>query len=47
MAKIIIFNNDSNRVETYYRNENEAMPYNANRSLLVREFRDSSTSQTL
>ena len=47
MAKIIVFNNDSNRMETYYRNENEAMPYNANRSLLVREFRGSSGSPTL
>ena len=47
MAKIIVFNNDSNRMETYYRGENEAMPYNANRSLLVREFRGSSGSTTL
>ena len=34
-------------METYYRNENEAMPYNANRTLTVREFRGSSKSQTL
>ncbi len=47
MAKIIVFNNDSNRMETYYRNENEPMPYNTNRSLLVREFRGSSNSNTL
>ena len=25
MAKIIVFNNDTNRMETYYRNENEPM----------------------
>ena len=47
MAKIIVFNNDTNRMETYYRGENEAMPYNTNRSLLVREFRGSSDSPTL
>ena len=33
MARIIVFNNDANRMENYYRNENEAMPYNANRTL--------------
>lgn len=47
MARIIVFNNDTNRMENYYRNENEAMPYNANRSLTVGEFRGSSKSPTL
>ena len=47
MAKILVFNNDSNRMETYYRGENEAMPYNANRTLTVGEFRGSSGSSTL
>ena len=47
MARIIVFNNDTNRMENYYRNENEAMPYNANRSLIVGEFRGSSKSPTL
>ena len=47
MAKILVFNNDTNRVETYYREENQAMPYNANRSLTVGEFRGSSGSPTL
>lgn len=47
MARIIVFNNDSNRMENYYRNENEAMPYNANRTLTVGEFRGSSKSPTL
>lgn len=47
MAKIIVFNNDTNRMETYYRGENEAMPYNTNRSLTVGEFRGSSGSSTL
>ncbi len=27
MAKILVYNNDNNRMETYYRGENEAMPY--------------------
>ena len=39
MAKIIIFNNDTDRMETYYRGENEPMPYNTNGTLKVREFR--------
>ena len=47
MAKIIVFNNDSDRMETYYREENQAMPYNTNRTLTVREFRGSSNSPTL
>ena len=47
MAKIIVFNNDTDRMETYYRNENEAMPYNNNRTLTVGEFRGSSNSPTL
>ena len=34
-------------METYYRNENEAMPYNNNRTLTVGEFRGSSNSPTL
>lgn len=47
MAKILVYNNDSDRFETYYRDENSAMPYNANSTLLVREFRGSSKSPTL
>ena len=47
MAKIIVFNNDSNRIETYYRGEGERMPYNAGGTLLVGEFRGSSKSPTL
>lgn len=42
MAKIIVYNNDINRMETYYRGEQEAMPYVTNRTLTVREFRGSS-----
>lgn len=47
MAKIIVFNNDTDRMETYYRGENERMPYNTNGTLKVREFRGSSGSPTL
>ena len=47
MAKILIFNNDSDRMETYYRNESESMPYNTNGTLKIREFRGSSKSNIL
>ena len=33
MAKIKVYNNDTNRMETYYRGEREAMPYVTNRTL--------------
>ncbi len=47
MARILVYNNSTNRMETYYRGESEAMPYNTNRTLLVKEFRGSSKSNTL
>ena len=47
MARILVYNNDSNRMEVYYRGESEAMPYNTNRTLTVREFRGSSNSNIL
>lgn len=47
MAKILVFNNDTNRMETYYRGEAEPMPYNTNGTLRVREFRGSSKSNIL
>lgn len=47
MAKIIVYNNDTDRMETYYRGLSESMPYNTNRTLTVREFRGSSNSNTL
>lgn len=47
MAKILVFNNQANRMETYYRGEDEAMPYNINGTLRVREFRGSSKSNIL
>ena len=47
MAKIFIYNESSNRMETYYRGEGQAMPYNTNNTLTVREFKARSVSQTL
>ena len=47
MAKILVYNNDTDRMETFYRGENESMPYNTNSTLTVREFRGRSKSNTL
>lgn len=47
MAKILVYNNDTNRMEIFYREENASMPYNTNSTLLVREFRGASKSTTL
>lgn len=47
MARILVYNNDTNRMETYIRGENESMPYNTNGTLKVREFRGSSKSNIL
>ena len=47
MAKILIYNQDTNRMETYFRGENEGMPYNTNNTLKVKEFRGSSKSNIL
>lgn len=47
MAKIIVYNNDTDRMETYYRDESKAMPYNTGRTLTVNEFRGASDSTTL
>lgn len=47
MAKIKIYNNDTNRMETYYRGEQEAMPYVTGRTLTVKKFRGSSNSNLL
>lgn len=47
MAKILVYNQDTNRMETYTRGENESMPYNTNGTLKVKEFRGSSKSNIL
>ena len=47
MARILVYNNDTNRMETYYRGLAEAMPYITGRTLTVNEFRGSSQSNVL
>ena len=47
MAKILVYNNDTNRMLTFYKGLEEAMPYNSNRTLTVKEFRGASKSETL
>lgn len=47
MAKILVYNNNTGRMQTFYKGEQEAMPYNSNRTLTVSEFRGSSNSNTL
>ena len=47
MAKIFVFNNDSDKRETYYLGENNPMPYNTNGTLKVKEFRGASKSNIL
>lgn len=47
MAKILVYNNNSNRMEIYYRNLNDSMPYITNRTLKVGEFRGVSESDIL
>jgi len=47
MAKILVFNNASNKMETYIRGENDRMPYNVGNTLTVREFRARSKSNLL
>lgn len=47
MAKILVYDVYNNKVLTFYRNENEPMPYSTGRTLLVREFRGSSNANVL
>ncbi len=47
MATVYVYNNDTNAIEKYTREWSEAMPYNARRTLTVREFRGSSCSSYL
>ena len=47
MARILVFNNDTDRMEVYTRSESDSMPYNTNGTLRVREFRGSSKSNIL
>lgn len=47
MAKILIYDEDTNQMYTTYANESDPMPYSYGRTLLVREFRGSSRSNVL
>ena len=47
MARILVYNNYTNTMETFNRGEDEAMPYVTNGTLRVGEFRGSSKSPTL
>ena len=42
MAKIMVYDPDTNQIYTEWRAENDPMPYSYGRTLLVREFRGSS-----
>ncbi len=44
MATVFIYNNATNNIERYYREENEPLPYNTGATLTVGEFRGSSRS---
>lgn len=39
MPKVLIYNNDTNSIETYDRKLTDAMPYVTNNTLTVGEFR--------
>ena len=45
--KVLIYNNLTNKMETYNRNLNDPMPYSKDRYLTVKEFRGSSKSDTI
>jgi len=47
LALILVYNNAKNRMERYYREEWQPMPYNVGRTLTVGEFRGSSKSNIL
>ena len=47
MATILIYNNDTNKIERYSKGLNEAMPYVTDNTLTVKEFRGSSNSDLM
>ena len=47
MPKIIVYNNDTDKMQIDYRDLSERMPYNVDRTLTVREFKGASSSNTL
>jgi len=47
MATILVYNQDTNKIERYNRGPNEAMPYVTGNTLTVKEFRGSSGSDIM
>jgi len=47
MYKVVIYNNDTNQLETYWRRISDQMPYTLNRYLTVKEFKGKSNSTIL
>ena len=47
MAKIFVYDQNTNQMLTFMREENDPMPYSYDRTLLVKEFRGSSRSSVL
>jgi hypothetical protein len=47
MAKILVYNSDTNRMLTFSRELTQPMPYNSNGTLTVKEFRGASKSNIL
>lgn len=47
MATILVYNNDTNKIEKYNKNLTETMPYVTENTLTVREFRGSSNSNLM
>lgn len=47
MATILIYNQDTNKIERYEKDANDAMPYVTGNTLTVKEFRGSSKSNIL
>ena len=45
--KVLVYNNDTNKMETYYKNLNDPMPYTTDRYLTVKEFKGSTKSDTI
>ena len=47
MATILVYNQDTNKIERYTRGLNDPMPYVTGNTLTVKEFRGSSTSDLM
>lgn len=46
-TKVLVYNNETDNMESYYLEETDTMPYATEGSLSVKEFRGSSKSPTL